>query len=169
MGCELPRIKGNKMEDSIFICLRENGTEGEVKSICFDCKWLVNSWWRSIGAEVKAFFSVSNASWVVWVQQKGESFWVSVISGCGSVENPFPKLSSTSPSLYLINFPISLSSTCSSMAHDSILVVVDSNGPDFSSNQTVKPWLNDVVPFSAGSLRESGGNCRGFEQGEEEI
>ena len=49
---------------------------------------LVRSRCRSIGAEVKAFFSVSNASWVVGVQQKGESFRVSAISGCANVENP---------------------------------------------------------------------------------
>ena len=48
---------------------------------------LVRSGCRSTGSEVKAFFSVSNASWVVGVQQKGESFRVSAISGCTNVEN----------------------------------------------------------------------------------
>ena len=67
--------------------MRENGIDGDVRGISFDCKWFGQIWMLKYRNQGKAFFSVSNASWVVGVQQKGESFRVSAISGCVNVEN----------------------------------------------------------------------------------
>ena len=43
-GCELSRIKGNRMKDPIVIRLRENGTDGKVRGISFDRKWFGQIW-----------------------------------------------------------------------------------------------------------------------------
>ena len=43
-GCALPRVKGNRMKDFVFIWLRENDTNSKVRGTRFNCKWFGQIW-----------------------------------------------------------------------------------------------------------------------------